>query len=156
MNTPSISNIYQSTTLSVRELYGQYLQASGNELLLAISQKPLSFEALHALRNTAQALGYGTDGIGFIWCGFDEGAELGPEDLRPLIESLDPTCLILCDRVSCEAISSAYRSPLYMDRITRILGRAVASFESLEEMLGSPGAKQHAWRILKQLPKLAC
>ncbi len=86
MTFPAKSNIYEVNVTSTLAVYGEFVQGTGNELLLAASSRALGSAARGALEKSAAALGYGARGCAYVvaggagagaLAGGGEGAELG-------------------------------------------------------------------------------
>ncbi len=75
---------------------------------------------------------------------------LADKELLTVIEAIDPLALIICDELSVQACSHAYRSPLTLNTSTTLLVRPCACFTDLVFLLTTPVGKQQAWHILKE------
>ena len=80
----------------------------------------------------------------------DEG-KLGAEDVRTIVEGLDPVALVACDAFAAETLSAAYRTPVTLDADNRLMGRTAVIFQDFEGMMNTPADKQRAWALLKKL-----
>lgn len=66
MTFPAKSNMYEVNATSTLEVYGDFVEGTGNELLLTISTRTLNASAREALEKSAAALGYGTRGVAYV------------------------------------------------------------------------------------------
>ena len=131
-------------------LYDTNVTGAPTSSLLIVTEKPLSTTALNALEKSATSLEFGNAPLAIAVVETDEGT-LGSEDLRTIIEGLDPVALVVTDTVAAELISAAYRTPLLIDDRTRLLGRTAVVFQNFEVLMESPESKQKAWALLKKL-----
>lgn len=167
---PMKSNMFEVTGESVLMLYGAHLTGTPASSLLVIAEKPLSNEALTALRKSARTLEFGDAPVAVATLTAGEGpsddgspggglpdtpspdeSTLGPEDVRTIVEGLDPVALVATDAASAEALSAAYRTPVTLDAPNRLLGRTAVIFQDFESLMETPESKQKAWALLKQL-----
>lgn len=58
--------MYEVNATSTLEVYGDFVEGTGNELLLTISTRTLNASAREALEKSAAALGYGTRGVAYV------------------------------------------------------------------------------------------
>ena len=126
------SNIFEVTGESVLMLYGSHLTGAPTSTLLVLS---LEFGAAPLARVVVET---------------DEG-KLGAEDVRTIVEGLDPVALVACDAFAAETLSAAYRTPVTLDADNRLLGRTAIIFQDFEGMMNTPADKQRAWALLKKL-----
>lgn len=101
------SNIFEVTGESVLMLYGSHLTGAPTSTLLVLSETPLGDAALEALEKSAVSLEFGTAPLAQVVVETDEG-KLGAEDVRTIVEGLDPVALVACDAFAAEALSAAY------------------------------------------------
>ena len=135
------SNIFEVTGESVLMLYGSHLTGAPTSTLLVLSETPLGDAALEALEKSAASLEFGAAPLARVVVETDEG-KLGAEDVRTIVEGLDPVALVACD---------AYRAPVTLDADNRLLGRTAVIFQDFEGMMNTPADKQRAWALLKKL-----
>lgn len=144
------SNIFEVTGESVLMLYGSHLTGAPTSTLLVLSETPLGDAALEALEKSAVSLEFGTAPLAQVVVETDEG-KLGAEDVRTIVEGLDPVALVACDAFAAEALSAAYRTPVTLDADNRLLGRTTIIFQDFEGTMNTPADKQRAWALLKKL-----
>ena len=128
------SNIFEVTGESVLMLYGSHLTGAPTSTLLVLSETPLG-DAAPLARVVVET---------------DEG-KLGAEDVRTIVEGLDPVALVACDAFAAETLSAAYRTPVTLDADNRLMGRTAVIFQDFEGMMNTPADKQRAWALLKKL-----
>lgn len=153
------SNIFCASADEVRELFGDYLDGVDPCVVLCVSARPLSPEAREAMRKSAAALGYGENAC--TWATLlprDPSAEggdiaLDPQALFLLVEGLDPLCIVGLDEEATAQLGSAFRTAFEPDAPARVFGRPAVMFRHFEGQLESERGKQHAWHLLKSLPK---
>ena len=132
------SNIFEVTGESVLMLYGSHLTGAPTSTLLVLSETPLGDAALEALEKSAVSLEFGTAPLAQVVVETDEG-KLGAEDVRTIVEGLDPVALVACDAFAAEALSAAYRTPVTLDADNRLLGRTTIIFPRRQATgLGAP------------------
>ena len=141
------SNIFEVTGESVLMLYGSHLTGAPTSTLLVLSETPLGDAALEALEKSAASLEFGAAPLARVVVETDEG-KLGAEDVRTIVEGLDPVALVACD---AETLSAAYRTPVTLDADNRLMGRTAVIFQDFEGMMNTPADKQRAWALLKKL-----
>ena len=134
------SNIFEVTGESVLMLYGSHLTGAPTSTLLVLSETPLGDAALEALEKSAASLEFGAAPLARVVVETDEG-KLGAEDVRTIVEGLDPVALVACDAFAAETLSAAYR----------LMGRTAVIFQDFEGMMNTPADKQRAWALLKKL-----
>ena len=144
------SNIFEVTGESVLMLYGSHLTGAPTSTLLVLSETPLGDAALEALEKSAVSLEFGTAPLAQVVVETAEG-KLGAEDVRTIVEGLDPVALVACDAFAAEALSAAYSTPVTLDADNRLMGRTAAIFQDFEGMMNTPADKQRAWALLKKL-----
>ena len=88
------SNIFEVTGESVLMLYGSHLTGAPTSTLLVLSETPLGDAALEALEKSAASLEFGAAPLARVVVETDEG-KLGAEDVRTIVEGLDPVALSL-------------------------------------------------------------
>ena len=118
--------------------------------LLVLSETPLGDAALEALEKSAASLEFGAAPLARVVVETDEG-KLGAEDVRTIVEGLDPVALVACDAFAAETLSAAYRTPVTLDADNRLMGRTAVIFQDFEGMMNTPADKQRAWALLKKL-----
>ena len=87
------SNIFEVTGESVLMLYGSHLTGAPTSTLLVLSETPLGDAALEALEKSAASLEFGAAPLARVVVETDEG-KLGAEDVRTIVEGLDPVALV--------------------------------------------------------------
>ena len=115
-----------------------------------LSETPLGDAALEALEKSAASLEFGAAPLARVVVETDEG-KLGAEDVRTIVEGLDPVALVACDAFAAETLSAAYRTPVTLDADNRLMGRTAVIFQDFEGMTNTPADKQRAWALLKKL-----
>lgn len=149
------SNMYEATLNSLWEKYDRHLTGQREALIGVVSSCPLESTAIDALQSSCSALGYGKAACTFIALeAKNEATSLAEKELLALIEGLDPLFLIITDENAVNCCSDSYHRPIPLDCRSRVLGREVRAFTSLEELLKDSSGKQKAWGLLKTLPKL--
>lgn len=154
MTFPAKSNMYEVNATSTLEVYGDFIHAAGESLIIVISTRALSSDAQTALESSVFALGYGKNAATYAVTTLGGGGALGAADLANVVEGLDPLALIVADGQAAELLSRAYRARVAPDGAARVMGRTVIAFRNFEDMLGSSAEKQRAWALLKKLPRL--
>ena len=144
-------SMYEVTAEGVLAVYGSVLEATGAETMMAVSSAAPPEAARKALTASAEALGYGRDGVALV---VTDGA-LGSNDLLTIVEGLDPLCLIAADEGAAALLGQAYRRDVPLDDAYRLMGRSVVAFRDLASLMDAPDDKQRAWALLKKLPKLS-
>ncbi|WP_257482895.1 hypothetical protein [Adlercreutzia mucosicola] len=144
------SNMFEVTGESVLTLYGANVTGTPLSTLLVVSETPVGETALEALEKSAASLDFGSAPVAFLVAEGPDG-KLGAEDVRTIVEGLDPVALVATDAFAAELLSAAYRAPLTLDAPNRLLGRTALIFEDFEALMETPETKQKAWALLKQL-----
>lgn len=142
--------MFEVTGESVLTLYESHLTGTPASTLLVVTEKPLSAEALTALEKSATSLEFGEAPLAIAVIETPEGS-LGAEDVRTIVEGLDPVALVVADAFAAELVSTAYRLPVALNDKNRVLGRTVVVFEDFEALMKTPADKQRAWALLKKL-----
>ena len=84
--------MYEVNATSMLAVYGGAVNATGSEVLLALSWEKLAQATSVALEKTAAALGYPTHSMAFAIAG-----QLGANDLTSVVEGLDPVAMVVAD-----------------------------------------------------------
>lgn len=142
--------MFEVTGESVLTLYESHLTGTPASTLLVVTEKPLGTEALTALEKSAASLEFGEAPLAIAVIETPESA-LGAEDVRTIVEGLDPVALVVADAFAAELLSTAYRLPVALNDKNRMLGRTVVVFEDFEGLMKTPADKQRAWALLKKL-----
>ena len=142
--------MFEVTGESVLMLYGSQVTGKPASALLVLSETSLGEAARAALEKSAVSLEFGGAPLAFAIVEGPEGS-LGAEDVRTVVEGLDPVALVATDAFAAELLSAAYRTPLTLDSDNRLLGRTAIIFEDFEGLLTSDDGKQKAWALLKKL-----
>lgn len=142
--------MFQVTGESVLVLYGSHVTGTPASTLLVLSETALGDTAQSALEKSAASLEFGTTPLAVVTAETAEG-KLGAEDVRTIVEGLDPTALVATDAFAAELLSAAYRTPVTLDAPNRLLGRTAIIFEDFEALMKAPADKQRAWALLKKL-----
>lgn len=142
--------MFEVTGESVLTLYGANVTGTPLSALMVASETPLGEAALEALEKSAASLDFGSAPLALLVAESPDG-KLGAEDVRTIVEGLDPVALIATDAFAAELLSAAYRTPLTLDAPNRLLGRTALIFEDFEALMETPETKQKAWALLKQL-----
>lgn len=142
--------MFEVTGESVLVLYGSHVTGTPASTLLVLSETSLGDVARAALEKSAASLEFGAAPLAVVTAETAEG-KLGAEDVRTIVEGLDPVALVATDAFAAELLSAAYRAPVTLDAPNRLLGRAAVIFEDLEGLMKTPADKQRAWALLKKL-----
>lgn len=142
--------MFEVTGESVLVLYGSHVTGTPASTLLVLSETPLGDAARTALEKSAASLEFGVAPLAVVTAETAEG-KLGAEDVRTIVEGLDPVALVATDAFAAELLSAAYRAPVTLDAPNRLLGRTAVIFEDLEDLMKTPADKQRAWALLKKL-----
>lgn len=148
-------NIYEINAYQALVRFERFIEGSANDLLLVISSANLGEKSREAIQSTAEKLGYGKARIS--WASIlgrvseEEPIPISPENLRLLIESIDPSGMIVTDIGAMSILSEAYGVGLEADSSNRVACRTCATFSNFETMLEDSDSKQKAWRVLKNL-----
>jgi hypothetical protein len=133
----------------VQAAFSPVLSGSSEGLFVVVYDTPCSKTARRALVKSAEALGYGSDGITFVQTG---AAALDAAGLLTVIEGLDPLCLVAADTPSARWCAQAYHVDFPANPRVRIFGREARAFDDLDAMIASDAGKQQVWALLKTLP----
>lgn len=144
------SNIFEVTGESVLMLYGSHLTGRANLHAARAERDPLGRRSPGGLEKSAASLEFGAAPLARVVVETDEG-KLGAEDVRTIVEGLDPVALVACDAFAAETLSAAYRTPVTLDADNRLMGRTAVIFQDFEGMMNTPADKQRAWALLKKL-----
>ena len=144
------SNIFEVTGESVLTLYDSHVSGRATSALLVVSETPLGETAREALGKSAASLEFGSAPLAFVTIKGPD-ANLGADDVRTIIEGIDPVALVATDARAGEALSAAYRMPVTLDTDNCLLGRVAIIFQDFEGMMETPADKQRAWALLKKL-----
>ena len=152
-------SIYEYAARSVLALYKDFVKGTPSATLGIVSEHPLPAEATEAVRASAERLGYGRDGC--IWVtmrgnaphtsGNAKPLKIGEQDLRTIVESVDPLSLITTDAFSAHALARAYGEACNINSANRINGRPTVSLGDFPLMLKDDAEKQKAWHLMKTL-----
>ena len=142
--------MFEVTGESVLTLYESHVAGAPASTLLVVTEKPLSADALAALEKSAASLGFGEAPLAVAVVETPEGS-LGAEDVRTIVEGLDPVAAVAADAFAAELVSTAYRLPVALNDKNRVLGPAGVVFEDFEALMKTPADKQRAWALLKKL-----
>lgn len=142
--------MFEVTGESVLVLYGSHVTGTPASALLVLSETPLGEAARAALEKSAASLEFGAAPLAIVTAETAEG-KLGAEDVRTIIEGLDPVALVAADAFAAELLSAAYRTPVTLDAPNRLLGRTAIIFEDFEALMKTADDKQRAWALLKKL-----
>lgn len=155
MNNSVNSNIFEVTAHDTLELYGDFVEGSGREMVLVLcgGAKGAGSQAKKALVNSMEKLGYGAKPCAFATCELPGGGYLGPHDIFTLVEGLDPLLVIAADATAARLLSQAYRTPVEHDGASRIFGRNCLAFSSFEHMLTTEDERQRAWALMKAVAR---
>lgn len=144
------SNMFEVTGESVLMLYGSHVTGAPTSTLLVVSATALSETAREALEKSAASLEFGAAPLALMTMEAAEG-KLGAEDVRTIVEGLDPVALVATDASAAETLSAAYRTPVTLDEANCLLGRTAVIFQDFETLMKTPADKQRAWALLKKL-----
>lgn len=144
------SNIYNFTANSVLDIYGAFIEATPDCMVITLSAKPCSAPARDAVQKSIDHLGFSSNAC--AWAVLEaSGITLGEKEIRTIIEGLDPIALIALDVESAKLLGKAYRCKIALDAASRVFGRTTAAFRNFTKMLDDPDSKQRAWAVLKEL-----
>lgn len=152
--------MYATTLETGLSLFEHYISGEKDSLLLVMSATPLSETASSAFESSFARLDWGRHACTYVSLSGtaesdDELPTLSAADLFLLIESLDPSLLIIADTATSAVVAEAYRCNISPDSKAQIFGRESRVFASFEDMITDEQGKQKAWALLKSLPKLA-
>ncbi len=147
-------NIYEVNAASVIALYGDFIEGGGRELSLVLASSSPTAPIRDAVEKSLNALGYGRGACAYVRLKTPDCGALGANDLRSIVEGLDPLTIVVCDAEAAQLLESAYRSPVAGDAAFRVLGRDVIAFGDLGALIATPEGKQRAWALLKKIPRL--
>lgn len=142
--------MFEVTGESVLVLYGSHVEGSPDSALMVLSETPLGAASLGALQKSATSLEFGSAPLAVVVAEAGDG-KLGAEDVRTIVEGLDPVALVATDAFAAELLSAAYRTPVTVDAANRLMGRTAVIFQDFEGLMGTPENKQKAWALLKKL-----
>lgn len=155
-------NIFEVAFREIADLFAPLLRGPlGSEALVLGITWP-NEEARNAIISSLAALGYGKNAASFVSLSGQEAdaaaakaAEivLDAHSLFTLVEGLDPSCVIALDVKACALLAEAYRNSLEPNKFARLAGRNIVAFSDFASMMSTPEKKQHAWALLKKLPK---
>lgn len=150
MNFSANRNPYEESLRMVWDLFGAHVNGKPGGLFCVVSNSPLGTAATTALENSAAALGFGVGSCCYVVMK-TEDSQLGANDLRMLIEGIDPSVLVATDAQAASALSYAYNCEIPTNSSSRALGRTVVAFKGMESLLDTPSDKQKVWALLKRL-----
>ena len=145
-------NSYAINAAETIEAYATFLQATPDDVIVALSFSPLTEAARFALERSATALGFGEGRIAYGTIVGATGSTLEPNDLWLIIEGIDPLGVVIADEGARGLFEVAYRCTLSDEESTTVAGRHVVSFADTEALLANPEGKQRLWHGLKALP----
>lgn len=145
------SNIYAHDRSRVWDDFQASLSGSREGLFVAVCTTSTSDEARNAIVKSAQALGYGADGVTFVTIDAT-GTRLTAPQLIDIVESMDPLCVVAADAGSTLLFAEAAQKLVEPNEPIRLNGREVRAFDDLNELMNTPAGKQKAWALLKTLP----
>lgn len=152
MKKSAKGNMYEQTLIEIEEAFAGHLSGNHSALICVISTEYLEDPARSALKNAAEALGYGQKPCVFVTIQ-KAHEELDAQSLFLLVEGLDPRCVIAADKKAAFTLGQAYGLEMPLEAPSRALGRTVVAFPSFSAMLADDQDKQKAWQLLKKLPK---
>jgi hypothetical protein len=144
-------NIYAHDRSRVWDEFAANLSGSREGLFVAVCTASTSEEARTAIVKSAQALGYGADGVTFVTIDAT-GTRLTAPQLIDIVESMDPLCVVAADAGSTLLVAEAAQKLVEPNEPTRLNGREVRAFDDLNDLMQTPAGKQKAWALLKTLP----
>lgn len=148
-------SVYEYAALSALALYGDFVIGSPSATLAIISEHPLPPEAKEALAASADRLGYGHDGCAWIVMrampSGGDASVLGDNDLKTIVESLDPVAVIATDSFSARSLCRSCGQKPMINDFGIIGGRRCVLLGDFPLMLKEDGEKQRAWRLMKRL-----
>lgn len=150
MNFSANRNPYEESLRMVWDLFGAHVSGKPGGLFCVVSTSTLGPVAANALESSAAALGFGAGSCCYITLKAED-TQLGANDVRMLIEGIDPSVLVATDAQTASALSYAYNCEVPTNSSSRALGRTVVAFKDMESLLDTPANKQKAWALLKHL-----
>jgi len=155
VNNSANSNIFEVTARDTLELYGDFVEGLGSELVLVLcgQAKGPGSQAKRALISSMEKLGYGMRPCAFATCELADGGQLGPSDAFTLVEGLDPLLVVAVDAAAARLLSQAYRVLIQPDGVFRLMGRPCLAFSSFEHMLATEDERQRAWALMKSVAR---
>ncbi len=138
------SSLYDVPRKAVWNTYASYIEGPFDALLCICFSSPLTDVARNALEKSAQSLGYKNDQIAFISLPSLQGS-----DIKTIIESADPLCVVATDSDAARALAQAYRALLHFGIKDYLLGRPCCCFQDFNHAASDSGSKQKTWRLLK-------
>lgn len=150
MNNSANSNIYEVTAAEVLAVYGALVEGSPQSLAIVVSGWALGPKARTALTSSCKSLGLG-DEPAWLTLKLEDGTGAGSQDLRTIVEGLDPLAVIAADQTAAALLADAYCTEVPLDSSLRLFGRNAVAFSSFEAMLADGDSKQKAWALLKEL-----
>lgn len=151
----SQANIYEINAYQALDNFEHFLEGSPNDILMVISSASLNNPSRQAIEASARKLGFGEGRISWVSIlgktPDEENGSITPENMRLLVESLDPAAILISDIGAMSVFSEAYETGLEADAANRVACRTCAAFNNFESMLTSEEGKQRAWHVLKQL-----
>lgn len=148
-------SIYEYEARMTLMLYGDFVEGDAGSVLAIVSEHKLPLDAVNALRASADRLGYGREGCAWVVMRTEsEGGgqeRLGDQDLRTIIEGIDPISVIATDSSSTRSISRAYGVEVPTNSVGRMNGRRFVGLGDFPLMLQEDGSKRRAWRLLRSL-----
>ena len=152
-------SIYEYAARSALALYKDFVKGTPSATLAVISEHSLPPQAVSAIKASAERLGYGRDSCFWVAMRGDsrEGSgdvasvKLGDQDLRTLLESVDPLSLIATDAFCAHALENAYGEPCQVNSVASVNGRPAVFLGDFPLMLQDEEGKQRAWHLMKAL-----
>lgn len=95
--------MFEVTGESVLTLYGANVTGTPLSTLLVVSETPVGETALEALEKSAASLDFGSAPVAFLVAESPDG-KLGAEDVRTIVEGLDPVALVATDAFAAELL----------------------------------------------------
>ena len=148
-------NIYEINAYQALIRFERFIKGNANDILMVISSADLSERSRRAIESSAERLGLGESRIS--WVNIlgnspeEEHIPITPENLHLLVESIDPSAIVITDIGAMSILSEAYETALEADASNRVACRTCASFSDFDSLLSDEDSKQKAWRILKDL-----
>lgn len=142
---------YSAGRAHVFRAYGQFISGNDAGLFVVLAGADCTDAAREALAKSAQALGYGADGVTFVSVA---GQELSGDALYEVVEGLDPIALVCAGEEATRLFSQAYRLQAAPHAAQRVQGREVRLLPQIAQNMETPQGKQLVWHALKSLPRL--
>ncbi len=149
MNTSGNSNIYEFEAARTLKLYAPFISGTGNNTVVVIGENAISPNIQKAISDSAERLGYGKNACSWVSVkSQNDERTLEANDLRMIIEGINPLSIIALNKTSAELLGQAFGLQIPLDTHTRILGRDIAALKDFALALEDQTYKRIAWKAL--------